>query len=66
MWTDHTPLDTHTRTPNHRTTDSISWTDGKTPWNHKDDPRMQIKILLPGISEKNQTMGNAMRRLHQV
>ena len=27
---------------------------------------MQIEILLPRFSKKNQTMGNAMRRLHQI
>ena len=39
---------------------------GKHPGITKKFPRMQIKILLPGISKKNQTMGNAMRRLYQV
>ena len=39
---------------------------GKHPGITKNDPRMQIKFLLSGISKKNQTMGNAMRILHPV
>ena len=27
---------------------------------------MQIEILLPWLSKEDQTMGNAMRRLHQI
>ena len=66
MWTSHTSPNINPRTPNHRTFKSHPWTIGKTPRDHKNDPRMQIKTLLPRISEKNQTMGNAMRTLYQV
>ena len=45
--------------PDHRTSKSHSWTNGKTPRDHKNDPGMQIEILLHRISKKNQTTGNA-------
>ena len=38
----------------------------KTPWYHKNDPRMQIEILLLRIGEKNQTMGNKLQRVYQI
>ena len=66
MRTSHSSPDTYTRTSNLRTTESNTWTDGKTPWNHKDDPRMQIKKLLPKPGKKDPTMGIEVRRLHQI
>ena len=66
MWTSHTSPNINPRTPDHRTSKSHSWTNGKTSRNHTNDPGMQIKVLLPRISKKNPTMGNAMRGLHQV
>ena len=50
----------------YRTSQNNSRTNGKTPRNHKNDPRMQIEILLPRISKKNQTMGATVCRLHQM
>ena len=58
------PSNINPLTPNNRISKSISRINGKTPRNHDDDPRMQIKILLPRISQKNQTMGIAVRRLY--
>ena len=66
MRTSHAPSNISPRTPYHRTTESHSRTNGKTPGNHQNDPRMQIEILLPWLSKEDQTMGNAMRRLHQI
>ena len=54
----HTSSNINPRTPDHRTSKSHSWTNGKTPRDHKSDPGMQIKKLLPRISKMNQTMGN--------
>ena len=66
MRTSHASSNINPRTPNHRTTESHSRTNGKTSRNHQNDPRMQIEILLPWLGKEDQTMGNAMRRLHQT
>ena len=66
MWTSHTSPNIYPRTPNHRTAESHPWTNWKTSRNHQNDPRMQIEILLPWLGKENQTMGHAMRRLHQI
>ena len=66
MWPSHSPSNFSPRIFNHRTLESNSWTNGKASRNHKNDPRMPIKILLPRISKEDQTVGNAMRRMHQI
>ena len=66
MWTSHTSPNINPRTPDHRTAESHSRTNGKAPRNHQNDPRMQIEILLPWLSKENQTMRIAMRRLHRI
>ena len=52
MRASHTSPNTNPRTSDHRTLKSHPWTDGETPRDHKNDPRMQIKILLPGIAKR--------------
>ena len=64
VWTSHSSSDITPRTPNYGTPKSNPGSNGKTPRNHKYDSGMQIQILLPG--QKNQTMGTAMRGLHQI
>ena len=62
----HTSLNTNPRAFGYGTSQSHSWTNGKTPRDHENNPRMQIKILIPWVSKKNQTMGTTMRSLHQI
>ena len=52
--------DTNSRAFDYRTFKSNSRTNRKAPRDHEKDPRMPIKVLLPGISKKNQTVGYAM------
>ena len=41
-------------------------TNGKTPRDHQNDPRLQIKILLPRLGKKNQAIGLNLQKLHQI
>ena len=66
MRTSHTSSKTNPWSLDYRISESNPWTDGKTSRNHENDPRMQIKVLVPWISKKNQTMGTTMRKLHQI
>ena len=66
MRSSYTQPNTNPRTLDYRTSENNPWTNGKTPRDHKNDPRMPIKVLLPWLSKKNQTVGNAMWRLHQI
>ena len=66
MWTNELSSDIIPQTPNYGTLKGNSRSNGKTPKNHKSDSRMQIQILLTGFGQKIQTMGTAMRRLHQI
>ena len=66
MWTSYPPPNINSRTLGYRTLEGNTWTNGKTPGDYKNDSRMPIKVLLPRPSKKNQTVGNAMRRLHQI
>ena len=66
MWPSHTSSNTNPRAFENRTPQNNSRTHGETPRDHKNDPRMQIEILLPRISKKNQAMGATVRRLHQI
>ena len=66
MWTSHISPNINPRTPDHRTAESHPRKNGKASRNHQNDLRMQVKILPPWLSKENQTMGNPMRRLHQI
>ena len=37
----------------------------QTPSNHEDDTGIQNKVLLPGASTENQSLGNELSRLHR-
>ena len=66
MWTSHPPSNINPRAPDCGTPESNPWTNGKTPRDYQNDTRMQIQILLPWTGKKNQTVGNAMRGMHQI
>ena len=52
MRSSYSPSDINSRTSGYRTFENNSWTNGQTPGDYKNDPRMPIKVLLPCLAKR--------------